>query len=116
MSHQRTYLILELMRVVWEKGTSLNYTSYSPITRGWTSDPASIRDLKGRQVCLMRRPPADWTHNPKTGYLTHEGRFILDENNRAIKDFPGAPLALSNKVPAFLLEGLRRTFGMTIPE
>ena len=111
-----TCLRLELMRTVWERGMSLNYTSYSPVTQDWTSDPASIRDLKGRQVCLMRHPPADWTHNPKTGFLTHEGLVVLDENNRPVKDFPGAPLALSNKVPAYLLEGLRRTFGMTIPE
>ena len=115
-SPQPTCLRLMLMRIVWERGMSLNYTSYSPVTQGWTSDPASIRDLKGRQVCLMRHPPADWTHNPKTGFLTHEGLVILDENNRPVKNFPGAPLALSNKVPAYLLEGLRRTFGMTIPE
>lgn len=115
-SPRPTCLRLELMRIVWERGMSLNYTSYSPVTQDWTSDPASIRDLKGRQVCLMRSPPADWTHNPKTEFLTHEGLFILDENNRPIKDFPGAPLALSNKAPAHLLEGLRRTFGMTIPE
>ena len=52
----------------------------------------------------------------KTGFLTHEGLFILDKNNRPIKDFPGAPLALSNKASAHLLEDLRRTFDITISE
>ena len=96
---------------------SLNYTSYSPRLQDWTEDPRSIRDSKGRQVCLMQRPPADYKRGPKCEkYLMCSGLVMLNDNNRPIKDYPGAPLTLSNDSPPYILEGLRRCCGMTVFE
>lgn len=95
---------------------SLDYTSYSPLTSGWTNDPATIRDHRGRQVCLMDQPPKDWHHNPEIPYLMFEDKVVLDVNNRPIKDYKGAPLTISIEAEGWLLEGLYRTLGMTISE
>lgn len=95
---------------------TLNYTSYSPITQGWTDDLSSMKDSKGRDTLWLPSPPPDYVHMPKCGYLMFEGLVMLDDNNRPIKDFPGAPLTLETKVPGHLLEGLRRYFGMTHSE
>ena len=105
------------MSVVWRSPMSLNYTSYSPKLQDWTEDPRSIRDSKGRQVCLMRRPPADYKRGPKCEkYLMCSGLVMLNDNNRPIKDYPGVPLTLSNDSPPYVLEGLRRCCGMTVFE
>ena len=92
---------------------SLDFTSYSPLMLGWSADPDSIQDSKGRLVCRMERPPKDWSHNPRTGYLEHDGLVMLDQNNRPIKDFPGAPRTLKGTAPPWEVEGLRRSLGMT---
>ena len=109
---------IELMKVVWEEGMSEDYTSYSPLTQGWNNDMdvSTVRDSKGRQVFLMPEAPTDYTPKPRCGYLMFEGLFILDDNNRPIKDYPGAPLTLSTQAPACLMEALRRVLGMTIFE
>ena len=105
------------MKIVFSKGMSTNYTSYSPLTLDWTEDPHSIKDSKGRELMFMPARPQDLTHNPICGHLMCEGLVMLDHNNRPIKAYPGAPrtLAVGTIEPqAFFLEGLRRVFGMTI--
>ena len=94
----------------------LDYTSYSPFISDWTDDLATILDDRGRQVCLMDHPPKDWEHNPKRPYLMFEGKFVLDVNNRPIKDYKEAPLSISIEARPSLLEGLYRTLGMTKSE
>ena len=66
---------------------SLDYTSYSPLTSGWTEALTSIHDDKGRQVCLIEDAPKDWLHNRETTYLMCEGLVMSDLNNRQIKDY-----------------------------
>lgn len=95
---------------------STDYTSYSPITAGWTEDPSSMKDEDGGDTLWLPTRPAGRKHNPDCGYLTYDGRVLLDENNRAIKSYPGAPLTLHSKVPGYFLCGLRRYFGMTHSE
>lgn len=106
----------ELIVEDWQHGMSSDYTSYSPFTSGWTADPASIRDEKGRQVCLMDEPPADFRHNPPKSYLMSGDKVLLDINNRPIKHYEGAPLSISTDAEPWVLEGLYRTLGMTIME
>ena len=116
MSSQPICLRFGLTRTVWREGMSVDYTSYSPVTLGWNDDPSSIRDRKGRQVCLMHDPPEDWKHNPGGGYMKCEGLVMLDINNRPIVEYPGAPLTLASTTKGWILEGLVKTFGMTIYE
>lgn len=96
---------------------SLDITSHNQITQGWSDDdPSTVRDSEGRQVLLMSTPPADWMHNPTCGYLMCDGLVMLDQNDRPIKDYPGAPRTMGSKKsqsPAIVLEGLRRLLGMT---
>ena len=91
----------------------LNYTSYSPLMRGWSENPNSIKDSKGRPVCLLEKPPNDWSHSPRTGYLECDGLIMLDHNNNAIKEFLGAPRTLKDTAEPWNIEGLRRCLGMT---
>lgn len=91
-------------------------TSYSPLTSGWSDDPATIRDHRGRQVGLMDQPPEGWYHNPEVPYLMSEDKVVMDVNNRPIKDYKGAPLVISTEAEGWLLEGLYRTLGMTTSE
>ena len=116
VSNYNQHVFIELTRIVWRSGMSLDYTSYSPLTSGWTKILTSIQDHKGRQVCLMKDAPKDWVHKRETPYLLCEGLVMLDINNRPIKDYPGAPLALSNMPQPWLLEGLHRSLGMTTSE
>lgn len=112
-------LTFELTGIAFQEGMSLDRTSYSPITRGWTDDPHSMRDSKGRQAFLMPEHPADWKHNPKCDYLMFDGLILLDQNDRPMKDYPGAPLTLGNdqsELPGYLIIGLQRYFGMTFSE
>ena len=97
-------------------GMSNNYTSYSPFTCDWTADPASVRDSKGRQVHFLPTRPTDLPSDPKCGYLMCEGLVMLDQNDRVIKAYPGAPRTLSTALPGWMIESLKRVFGMTYPE
>ncbi len=115
-SPQSIFLAFELMKIVFREGSSPNYTSYSPVTREWTADPASVTDSKGRQVHFLPTRPVDLHYNPADGYLKCDGLVLLDQNNRAIKAFPGAPRTLSTETPGWLLESLRRVFDMSYPE
>ena len=108
-------LTCELMRIAWD-GIELNYISYSPITSVWTEDPHSVKDGEGQEVLYLTEPPAYWTHNPKCDSLMYEGLIVLDVNGRPIKAYPGAPLTLSVETPDYILLGLHRVFGMTMPE
>ena len=92
---------------------SLNYTSHSPLMLGWSKNPDSIQDSKGRDVCRMQRAPEDWTNNPRQGWLEFEGLVLLDLSNRPIRNFIGAPATIADTAPAWHVEGLRRTLGMT---
>lgn len=113
-SQESTDLGSELMRSVFPQGIPPNYTSYSPITQGWNDDDLrSMTDSRGRHAFLMPAAPPDWEHNPSSGYLMCDGLVMLDQNNRPVKEYPGAPLTLSYDAPASLVEGLRRYFGMT---
>ncbi len=115
-SLQLRLLAFGLTKTVFQEGSSLNCTSYSPVTREWTSDPASVTDSKGRHVHFLRTRPAELHHDPAHGYLRCEGLVMLDHNDRAIKAFPGAPRTLSTDTPGWLLESLRRVFDMSYPE
>ena len=116
-SLQSRTIALILMRIVWRASMSLNYTSYSPKIQDWTEDPRSIRDSKGRQVCLMQYRPADHKHRSTCDkFLMCSGFVMLNDNNRPVKDYPGVPLTLSNESPPYILEGLRRCFQMTVFE
>ena len=113
-SRQSTDLGSELIISVFQQGIPPNYTSYSPLTQGWNDDNLrSMRDSHGRHAFLMPNPPPDWQHNPNSGYMMYNGLVMLDQNNRPVKDYPGAPLTLSYDAKASLVEGLRRYFGMT---
>ena len=113
-SRHSTDLGSKLMILVFQQGIPPNYTSYSPITQGWNDDNLrSMRDSQGRHAFLMPDPPPDWQHNPYSGYMMYNGLVMLDQNNRPVKDYPGAPLTVSYDAKASLIEGLRRYFGMT---
>lgn len=78
-----------------------------------------MTDSKGRHAFLMPTPPKDWIEGPDRASLTCDGLIMLDQNNRPVKDYPGAPLTLGSQnigSPGWLIEGLRRYFGMTYPE
>ena len=115
-SLQSATLNLGLMSAVFPEGMSVDYTSYSPVTRDWTSDPASVTDSKGRQVHFLPTCPADLQYDPTCGYLKCEGLVMLDHNDRPIKAYPGVPRTLCTETPGWLLESLRRVFGMSYPE
>ena len=93
-----------------------NYTSYSPLTQGWSDDPTSVLDAMGRHVFSMKKRPADWVHNPKYGPLIYSGLIMLDHNDVPVRDIPGVPLTLETQAPPWLLEGLRRSSQMTYAE
>ena len=94
---------------------SLDYTSFSPLTHGWTNEH-DVKDSKGRKVFLMSEPPTDLEPNPKLGYMRFEDLYMLDDNNRPIIDYPGVPATLSTQAPPLLMEGLRRVTEMSIFE
>ena len=85
-----------------------NYTSFSPLTQGWTSNPSSVVDSKGRQVFLMEKRPSDWNNAPVYAHLFHNGHLLLSHKDRPIRDIPGLPLTIDTEVPGWFLEGLRR--------
>ena len=93
-----------------------DYTSFSPLTQDWNDDPASIFDSRGRQVCLMPKPPADWCRSPKYGPLVYDGYVLLSHLDEAVKDIPGLPLTLESDPPAWLLVGLKRCVEFTTYE
>ena len=115
-SLQSTTFEFGLTERVFRMGMSDNYTSYSRATRDWSADPASVRDSKGRQVHFLATRPADLPPDPYCGYLMCEGLFMLDHNDRVIKAYPGAPRTLSTDLPGWMIESLKRVFGMTYPE
>ena len=84
-----------------------DYTSFSPLTQGWTEDPATIVDAKGRQV-MFTKEPDDWEKKPRYQPLMINGYIILDHDHRPVRDIPGLPLTLANQAGGGLLEGLRR--------
>ena len=97
------------MNLAWTPALGTNLTSFSPLTRGWTEDPNSMLDSKGRRVFDMETSPSDWVKEPRYGHLTFNGLIMLDHDNRAVKDIPGLPLTLSTSSQnGWLLEGLRR--------
>lgn len=119
MLSQSICLGFELTRTVFAKGTSLDYTGYSPLTRDWTDDPRSIKDSEGQEVMFLPVRPPHLPHNPKCGYLMCEGLVMLDQDNIPIKEYPGAPRTLATsveKAPGYLLQGLRSILGMTVEE
>ena len=85
-----------------------DYTSFSPLTKGWTKDPLSVVDSKGRQVFLMEKRPSDWNYAPVYGHLFHKEHILLSHMNRPIRDIPGLPLTIDTQVEGRFLEGLRR--------
>ena len=95
---------------------SLNHISYSPITNAWTDDPHSVKDSESQEIFYLTEPPVYWIHNPKYDYLMYEGSIVLDVNGRPIKVYPGAPFTLSTQTLDYMLLGLHRVFGMTMPE
>lgn len=104
------------MKEAWTEDMGTSYTSYSPLTRGWTDDPTSVVDSKGRQVFSMKKPPEGWIQNPKYGLLIYNGLVMLDHDDLPVRDIPGLPLTLETHASAWLLEGLRRCTKITIPE
>ena len=96
------------MKLAWTPASGTNITSFSPFTQGWTENPNSVLDSKGRRVFDMETFPIDWVGEPRYGHLTLDGLIMLDFDNRAVKDIPGLPLTLSTGCDPWLLEGLRR--------
>lgn len=78
--------------------------------QSWTTKKASVRDMQGRKTLCMIDPPDDWTHN-SSRYM-----IMLDADNNPVRDFPGAPRALSTRTEGWRLEGLRRVLGLTVQE
>lgn len=114
-----TCLGFGLTSIVFIKGMSLDYTSYSPVTSAWTNDPRSIRDSEGEEVLFLPARPPHLPWNPECGLLICEGLVMLDQDNVPIKDYPGAPRTLATSVgegPGHLLQGLRSILGMTVKE
>ena len=93
-----------------------NYTSFSTLTQGWTTDRTSVVDSKGRQVFSMEGPPAELRRKAKYESLMHDGFLLLDAKDKPVRDIPGLPLTLDTRVEAWFLEGLRRCLNLNIPE
>ena len=108
MSCSPHHIKQELTETVWTEDMGTNYTSFSPLTQGWTSNPSSVVDSKGRQVFLMEKRPSDWNNAPVYAHLFHNGHLLLSHKNRPIRDIPGLPLTIDTEVPGWFLEGLRR--------
>ena len=93
-----------------------NYTSFSPLTQGWTNDLMSVIDFKGRHIFSMEARPADLMDKPVYGNLLYNGLVMLDQENNPVRDIPGIPHTLDASAPGWLLEGLRRCTYMEVPE
>ena len=104
------------MKAAWTPALGTNWTSYSPLIQGWTEDPNTVLDSKGRRVFEMENAPSDWNHDPPYAHLTYNGLIMLDYENRPVKDIPGLPLTLAEGSKGWLLEGLRRCTKIEVNE
>ena len=119
MSSLSTSLGVLLTIIVFEEGMSSDYTSYSPVTCNWTDDPRSITDSEGQEVMFLPARPPHLPHNPECDFLMCEGLIMLDQDDKPVKAYPGAPRTLASDViqsPGYLLQGLRSILGMTVEE
>ncbi|KAM0804760.1 hypothetical protein BDR22DRAFT_547621 [Usnea florida] len=96
------------MIAAWSPALGTDWTSFSPLIQGWTENPDTVRDSKGRRVFEMERPPRGWVKRPPYGHLTYNGLIMLDYENNPVRDIPGLPLTLASEHQGWLLEGLRR--------
>lgn len=106
----------KLTRVAWTPDMGVNYTSFSPVTQGWNSDPSSVVDSQGRQIFSITTPPENWTILPPYGPLMHRGCVLLDHKSQPVRDIPGLPLTLSTSVEGWFLGGLRRCIQLEMRE
>ena len=104
------------MKAAWTPALGPDWTSYSPLIHGWTEDPDTVRDSKGRRVFKMENPPVGWDDDPPYGHLTYNGLIMLDFENRPVRNIPGLPLTLSTRSKGWLLEGLRRCTRIEVNE
>lgn len=104
------------MKVVYSEDMGTDITSYSPLTQGWTADPDSVRDFRGRPVFSIKKHEAGWTGRAQYGPLLYNGIVMLDCKDNPVRDVPGLPLTLQTEAPAWLLAGLRRCMSFTIDE
>ena len=116
MLPQSTSLGVLLTIIAFLERMSSDYTSYSSVTCSWTDDPSSIKDSEGQEVLFLSARPPHLPHNPECGHLMCEGLIMLDQDNKPIKAYPGAPRTLASDAPAYLLQGLRSVLGMTVEE
>lgn len=106
----------ELTRVVWTPDMGVDYTSFSPVTQGWNSNPSSVVNSQGRQVFSIITPPENWQVIPPYGPLVHRGSVLLDHKNKPVRDIPGLPFTLSTEVKGWFLGGLRRCIQVHVKE
>ena len=69
----------------------VDYTSFSPVTEGWNSNPSSVVNSQGRQVFGMTTPPENWQVIPPYRPLVHRGYVLLDDKDKPVRDIPGLP-------------------------
>ncbi|KAL9066474.1 MAG: hypothetical protein Q9161_007537 [Pseudevernia consocians] len=101
---------------IWTEDMGTDYTSFSPLTQGWTNDLMSVIDFKGRHIFSMEARPADLMGKPVYGNLLYNGLVMLDQENDPVRDIPGIPHTLDASAPGWLLEGLRRCTSMEVPD
>ena len=105
-----------LIEAAWAPERGVDQTSFSYLTRGWTKDPRSIFDAKGRQVMLMNQPPADFNAKVTYDLLKLGGYVLLDGHNNPVRDVPGLPLTLETDIEAWFITGLRRSLRIDMKE
>lgn len=104
------------MKVVYSEDMGTDHTSFSPLTQGWTADPDSVIDSRGRPVFALKKHEAGWIGRAQYGPLVYNGRVMLDHKNLPVRDVPGLPLTLQSEAPPWLLAGLRRCMDLKIEE
>ena len=104
------------MEAAWTPDLGVDRTSFSKLTRGWTEEPWSVVDAKGRQVLLMKKPPADFKTKVTYDLLELDGYILLDSDNNPVRDIPGLPLTLETNLKPWFITGLRRSLKMEVKE
>ena len=105
-----------LMEAVWTPNMGVDCTSFSYLTQGWTENPRSVFDAKGRQVLLMNQRPADFNIKVTYDLLKLNGCILLNSDNNPVRDVPGLPLTLETKLEGWFITGLRRSLRIEMKE
>ena len=106
-----------LTNIVWQPSIGLNYTSFSPLVDSWSEARLdSVMDSQGNAVFFLPKRPPYLKRTFKGDPLIFDDLVMLDHKNKPVRNYPGAPLTLDSRERAFVLDGLRRTLGMTVRE